>query len=61
MKWQWDGKRTGMVRAKPAVVRFRVIFRTGGGRAMLSAIEILPGVSGRIRPVRLVARDVPGR
>jgi len=30
-----------------------------GGRAMLSAIEILPGTRGRIRPVRIVARDVP--
>ena len=29
------------------------------GSAMLSAIEILPGVRGRIRPVRTVARDVP--
>ena len=29
------------------------------GSAMVSAIEILPGVRGRIRPVRLVARDVP--
>ena len=26
---------------------------------MLSAIGILPGVRGRIRPVRIVARDVP--
>jgi beta-galactosidase len=26
---------------------------------MLSAIEILPGIRGRIRPVRIVARDVP--
>jgi hypothetical protein len=30
-----------------------------GGSAMLSAIEILPGVRGQIRPVRTVARDVP--
>lgn len=30
-----------------------------GGRAMLAAIEILPGTRGRIRPVRVVARDVP--
>lgn len=27
--------------------------------AMLSAIEVLPGIQGRIRPVRIVARDVP--
>jgi hypothetical protein len=30
-----------------------------GGRAMLSAIEILPGLRGRMRPVRIVTRDVP--
>jgi hypothetical protein len=30
-----------------------------GGSGMLSAIEILPGIHGRIRPVRIVARDVP--
>jgi len=30
-----------------------------GGSAMLSAIEILPGVQGKVRPVRIVARDVP--
>ncbi len=29
------------------------------GSAMLSALEILPGVRGRIRPVRILARDVP--
>lgn len=29
------------------------------GSAMVSGIEILPGVRGQIRPVRLVARDVP--
>lgn len=29
------------------------------GSAMLSAIEILPGVPGQIRPVRILARDVP--
>jgi hypothetical protein len=28
-----------------------------GGRGMLAAIEILPGVKGRIRPVRIVTRD----
>ncbi len=30
-----------------------------GGRAMVSAIELLPGTRGRIRPVRIVARDMP--
>lgn len=29
------------------------------GSAMVSAIEILPGVRGRLRPVRITARDVP--
>ncbi len=29
------------------------------GRGMVSAIEILPGYPGRMRPVRIVARDVP--
>jgi len=29
------------------------------GSAMVSAIEILPGVHGQIRPVRILARDVP--
>jgi hypothetical protein len=31
----------------------------GGNRATLSAIEILPGVRGHIRPVRLLARQTP--
>ena len=30
-----------------------------GGRAMVSAIEILPGLAGCIRPIRIVAREVP--
>jgi hypothetical protein len=30
-----------------------------GGSGMLSAIEILPGIRDRSRPVRIVARDVP--
>lgn len=29
------------------------------GSAMVSAIEVLPGVHGHVRPVRIVARDVP--
>ncbi len=28
-----------------------------GGRAMVSAIEVLPGLHGRVRPVRLISRD----
>lgn len=30
-----------------------------GDSAMLSAVEILPGIRGQMRPVRIVARDVP--
>jgi len=30
-----------------------------GGRAMVSGIELLPGMRGRLRPVRIVARDMP--
>ena len=30
-----------------------------GGRAMVSAIELLPGIHGQVRAVRIVARDVP--
>jgi hypothetical protein len=30
-----------------------------GGRAMVSAIELLPGRHGQPRPVRIIARDVP--
>ena len=30
-----------------------------GGSSIVSAIEILPGVKGQIRPVRIVARDAP--
>jgi hypothetical protein len=30
-----------------------------GGRAMVSAIELLPGIQRQLRPVRIVARDVP--
>ncbi len=34
-------------------------FSGNNGSAMVSAIEVLPGTQGRLRPVRLVARDVP--
>jgi len=35
-------------------------FLAGGGKqAILSAIEILPGVKGHIRPIRLLARQTP--
>jgi hypothetical protein len=34
-------------------------FSSLNGRGMVSAIEILPGYPGRMRPVRIVAREVP--
>ena len=34
-------------------------FSSATGRGMISAIEILPGYRSRMRPVRIVARDVP--
>jgi hypothetical protein len=30
-----------------------------GGQATLSAIELLPGIRGRIRPIRILARETP--
>lgn len=36
-----------------------LVFSSVNGRGMVSAIEILPGYRGRMRPVRIVARDVP--
>ncbi len=30
-----------------------------GGRAMVSAIELLPGIHAQLRPVRIIPRDVP--
>jgi hypothetical protein len=39
--------------------QLHLAFSGRSGSAMVSAIEILPGVHGQIRPVRLVARDVP--
>jgi malectin (di-glucose binding ER protein) len=39
--------------------QLHLTFSGRSGSAMLSAIEILPGVQGQIRPVRMVARDVP--
>jgi len=31
----------------------------GSGKAMVSALEVLPGVRGRIRPIRILARQTP--
>jgi hypothetical protein len=59
------GDRTAEVKVFPDISpaadgQLHLSFSAGkGGSAMLSAIEILPGVKGRIRPVRIVARDVP--
>ena len=59
------GERTAEVRVfhdiSPASDgKLHLSFSSGGsGSAMLSGIEILPGVRGQIRPVRIVARDVP--
>lgn len=59
------GERTAEVRVFPDVSpasdgQLHLSFSSGNsGTAMLSAIELLPGVPGRIRPVRIVARDVP--
>jgi hypothetical protein len=39
--------------------QLHLTFSGRNGSAMLSAIEVLPGVRGQIRPVRIVARDVP--
>jgi hypothetical protein len=58
------GDRTADVKVVPDVSpaadgQLHLSFASVNGSAMLSAIEILPGVRGRIRPVRIVARDVP--
>jgi hypothetical protein len=34
-------------------------FNSVAGTAMVSGIEILPGVHGRVRPIRIVTRDLP--
>lgn len=59
------GDRTAEVKVFPDISpaadgQLHLNFSSGkGGGAMLSAIEILPGIPGRVRPVRIVARDVP--
>jgi hypothetical protein len=58
------GDRTADVKVLPDISpaadgELHLSFSSVNGSAMLSAIEILPGVRGRIRPVRIVARDVP--
>jgi len=39
--------------------RLHLSFSSANGAGMVSAIEILPGIAQRVRPVRIVARDVP--
>ncbi len=59
-----DG-RTAEVKVFPGISpasdgQLHLNFTSGkSGSAMVSAIEILPGVRGRLRPIRIVARDVP--
>jgi hypothetical protein len=59
------GDRTADVKVFPNISpssdgQLHLAFSSGpSGSAMVSAIEILPGVRGQIRPVRIVARDAP--
>jgi malectin (di-glucose binding ER protein) len=59
------GERTAEVKVFPDISpasdgHLHLNFSPGkSGSAMLSAIEILPGIRGHLRPVRIVARDVP--
>ncbi|HET9305119.1 MAG TPA: malectin domain-containing carbohydrate-binding protein [Candidatus Sulfotelmatobacter sp.] len=59
------GERTAEVKVFPDISpasdgQLHLSFSPGkSGSAMLSAIQILPGMHGQLRPVRIVARDVP--
>lgn len=59
------GDRTADVKVFPNISaasdgQLHLAFSSGAnGSATVSAIEILPGVRGQIRPVRIVARDAP--
>jgi Malectin domain len=59
------GARTAEVKVFPDILpagdgQLHLSFSSAeGGGAMLSGIEILPGIRGQIRPVRIIARDVP--
>jgi hypothetical protein len=59
------GERTAEVKVFPNISpasdgQLHLTFSSGqSGSAMVSAIEILPGVRGQLRPVRIVTRDVP--
>jgi len=49
---------TGIVPAKDGLLNLK-FSSSAGGVAMLSGIEISPAVPGHLRPVRIVARDIP--
>jgi hypothetical protein len=59
------GERTAELKVFPDISpgddgQLHLNFASGtSGSAMVSAIEILPGVRGHLRPIRIVARDVP--
>ena len=59
------GERTADIKVFPSISpagdgQLHLAFSSGAsGSAMISAIEVLPGVHGQIRPVRIVARDIP--
>jgi Malectin domain len=59
------GERTAEIKVFPNIYpasdgQLHLTFSSGqSGSAMISAIEILPGVRGQLRPVRIVTRDVP--
>jgi len=58
------GERTADVKVFPGISpaqdgQLHLTFSGQSSSAMLSAIEILPAVRGQLRPVRIVARDVP--
>jgi hypothetical protein len=59
------GERTADVKVFPNISpasdgQLHLTFASGhSGSAMISAIEILPGIRAKIRPVRILARDVP--
>ena len=54
----------GFLQARQALLQVAALIHLNfssvkGDRAMVSAIEVLPGMRGQVRPVRIVARDVP--
>jgi hypothetical protein len=58
------GERTAEVKVFPDISpaqdgQLHLAFSGQSSNAMLSGIEILPGIRGQLRPVRIIARDVP--